>query len=104
MWLPPTRSWIRRCEHEALSALATTIRAIGFLWPRFATHIGFFLAVPWENRSASYFRTVMQLLNSNAHTVDARRTALERASRCRPQLRTRSLRRQPDADAAVDNE
>jgi len=44
--------------------------AIGFLWPGFATHIGFFAAVPWANRSASYFRSLMQLLNSNAHTVD----------------------------------
>jgi esterase/lipase superfamily enzyme len=44
--------------------------AIGFLWPGFQTELGFFPAVPWANRSASFFREFVKLLNSSAHTVD----------------------------------
>jgi esterase/lipase superfamily enzyme len=44
--------------------------ALGFLWPGFETAIGFLAAVPWANRSASYFREFVKLLNGNAHTVD----------------------------------
>jgi esterase/lipase superfamily enzyme len=50
--------------------------AIGFLWPGFETALGFFPAVPWANRSASYFREFMKLLNSNAHTVDVQTHSL----------------------------
>jgi len=56
---------------------------LGFLWPGFQTIIGFFAAVPWANRSASYFRSLVTLLNSSAHTVDVQthslgaRTALQ---------------------------
>jgi esterase/lipase superfamily enzyme len=51
-------------------------QAIGFLWPGFKTEIGFFAAVPWANKSASYFRTFLKLLNGNAHTVDVQTHSL----------------------------
>lgn len=50
--------------------------AVGFLWPGFQTQISFFIAVPWANRSASYFRTFMKLLNGSAHTVDVQTHSL----------------------------
>jgi esterase/lipase superfamily enzyme len=56
---------------------------LGFIWPGFQTVIGFFAAVPWANRAASYFRSLIALLNSSAHTVDVQthslgaRTALQ---------------------------
>lgn len=50
--------------------------ALGFLWPGFATHIGFFAAVPWANRSAAYFRDFLKILNSSAHTVDVQTHSL----------------------------
>lgn len=56
---------------------------LGFLWPGFQTVLGFFPAVPWANRAASYFRALIALLNSSAHTVDVQthslgaRTALQ---------------------------
>jgi esterase/lipase superfamily enzyme len=50
--------------------------ALGFLWPGFQTHVGFFAAVPWANRSASFFREFTKLLNSNAHTVDVQTHSL----------------------------
>ena len=50
--------------------------ALGFLWPGFQTQIGFFAAVPWANRSASYFRAFLRLLNSAAHTVDVQTHSL----------------------------
>ena len=37
--------------------------------------IGFFAAVPWANRSASYFRDFLKILNSGAHTWTCKRTA-----------------------------
>jgi esterase/lipase superfamily enzyme len=49
---------------------------IGFLWPGFQTVLGFFPAVPWANRSASYFRSLIALLNSSAHTVDVQTHSL----------------------------
>lgn len=58
-------------------------RVLGFLWPGFQTVIGFFAAVPWANRAASCFRSLITLLNSSAHTVDVQthslgaRTALQ---------------------------
>jgi esterase/lipase superfamily enzyme len=50
--------------------------AIGFLWPGFQTELGFFPAVPWANRSASYFREFVKLLNGSAHTVDVQTHSL----------------------------
>jgi esterase/lipase superfamily enzyme len=50
--------------------------AIGFAWPGLRTHIGFFAAVPWANRSAAHFRSFIQILNSNAHTVDVQTHSL----------------------------
>jgi esterase/lipase superfamily enzyme len=49
---------------------------VGFLWPGFETRVGFFLAVPSANRSASAFRTLLKLLNSSAHTVDVQTHSL----------------------------
>ena len=50
--------------------------AVGFLWPGFQTHVGFFAAVPWANRSAAYFREFMKVLNGSAHTVDVQTHSL----------------------------
>jgi esterase/lipase superfamily enzyme len=50
--------------------------AVGFLWPGFATRIGFFAAVPWANRSAALFRQFLTLLNGSAHTVDVQTHSL----------------------------
>lgn len=50
--------------------------AVGFLWPGFQTQLGFFVAVPWANRSASYLRQFLQLLSDNAHTVDVQTHSL----------------------------
>lgn len=50
--------------------------AIGFLWPGFQTHAGFFAAVPWANRSATHFRQFLKLLNGSAHTVDVQTHSL----------------------------
>jgi esterase/lipase superfamily enzyme len=50
--------------------------ALGFLWPGFQTQLAFFAAVPWANRSASYFREFMKRLNSAAHTVDVQTHSL----------------------------
>lgn len=50
--------------------------AIGFVWPGFQTPLGFFPAVPWANRSASYFRELMKTLNASAHTVDVQTHSL----------------------------
>jgi esterase/lipase superfamily enzyme len=58
-------------------------QVLGFIWPGFQTVVGFFAAVPWANRAASYFRSFIALLNSSAHTVDVQthslgaRTALQ---------------------------
>lgn len=49
---------------------------IGFLWPGFATRVGFFAAVPWANRSAALFRELLKILNSSAHTVDVQTHSL----------------------------
>ena len=43
---------------------------IGFVWPGFQTALGFFAAVPWANRSASHLRKLLQLLRSEALTID----------------------------------
>lgn len=50
--------------------------AVGFLWPGFATTLGFFAAVPWANRSASFFRQFVKILNGSAHTVDVQTHSL----------------------------
>ena len=50
--------------------------ALGFLWPGFATQIGFFGAVPWANRSATHFRAFVKILNGSAHTVDVQTHSL----------------------------
>lgn len=49
---------------------------LGFLWPGFQLRIGFFAAVPWANRAASFFRTFLKRLNSSAHTVDVQTHSL----------------------------
>ena len=50
--------------------------ALGFVWPGFETPLGFFPAVPWANRAASFFREFMKLLNGSAHTVDVQTHSL----------------------------
>ena len=61
---------------RGLIAAGNYDRAVGFLWPGFQTEIGFFAAVPWANRSASYFREFLKRLNSAAHTVDVQTHSL----------------------------
>jgi hypothetical protein len=49
---------------------------LGFLWPGFQSHLGFFPAVPFANRSASFFRTLVQKLSQSALTVDVQTHSL----------------------------
>ena len=49
---------------------------IGFLWPGFQTPLGFFAAVPWANRSAAYFRSLLQLLAGSTRTIDVQAHSL----------------------------
>ncbi len=63
-------------RNRALIGAGNYDLALGFLWPGFETHVGFFAAVPWANRSAAYFRDFMKLLNSSAHTVDVQTHSL----------------------------
>jgi esterase/lipase superfamily enzyme len=43
---------------------------LGFVWPGFSTPLGFFPAVPFANRSAGFFRSLLELASRNARTVD----------------------------------
>lgn len=43
---------------------------LGFTWPGFETALGFFPAVPFANRSAGFFRNLLELASRNARTVD----------------------------------
>jgi esterase/lipase superfamily enzyme len=80
--------------------------ALGFLWPGFQTQIGFFAAVPWANRSASFFREFLKSLNGSAHTVDVQTHSLG----ARVSLQAMSFEHEVFVDnlmltaAAVDNE
>ena len=49
---------------------------LGFLWPGFQTPLGFFPAVPWANRSASYLRNLLQSLAGSARTIDVQAHSL----------------------------
>jgi esterase/lipase superfamily enzyme len=63
-------------ERRGLIAPGNYDLAVGFLWPGFATRLGFFAAVPWANRSASFFREFVKILNGSAHTVDVQTHSL----------------------------
>lgn len=49
---------------------------LGFLWPGFQTPLGFFPAVPFANRSASFLRALLQQLSTTALTVDVQTHSL----------------------------
>ncbi|MBX9599595.1 MAG: alpha/beta hydrolase [Bryobacteraceae bacterium] len=49
---------------------------LGFLWPGFRTQLGFFPAVPYANRSAGFFRTLLIRLGGSALTVDVQTHSL----------------------------
>lgn len=49
---------------------------LGFAWPGFATPMGFFPALPAANRSASFFRNLLELASRNARTVDVQTHSL----------------------------
>jgi len=49
---------------------------VGFVWPGFATPAGFFPAVPFANRSAGFFRAMLELASRNGRTVDVQTHSL----------------------------
>jgi esterase/lipase superfamily enzyme len=49
---------------------------IGFTWPGFNTALGFFPAVTYANRSAGFFRQLLELASSSARTVDVQTHSL----------------------------
>ena len=49
---------------------------LGYLWPGFRTHLGFFPAVPFANRSAGFFRQFLARLCRSALTVDVQTHSL----------------------------
>jgi esterase/lipase superfamily enzyme len=49
---------------------------LGFTWPGFETAAGFFPAVPFANRSAGHFRSLLELASRNARTVDVQAHSL----------------------------
>jgi len=49
---------------------------LGFTWPGFETALGFFPAVPFANRSAGFFRNLLELASRNARTVDVQTHSL----------------------------
>jgi esterase/lipase superfamily enzyme len=49
---------------------------LGFTWPGFETALGFFPAVPSANRSAGFFRQLLELASRNARTVDVQTHSL----------------------------
>jgi hypothetical protein len=56
---------------------------LGFTWPGFETPLGFFPAVPFANRSAGFFRSLLELASRNARTVDVQTHVSGHASRCK---------------------
>ncbi|HEY3177086.1 MAG TPA: alpha/beta hydrolase [Candidatus Polarisedimenticolia bacterium] len=51
-------------------------KVIGFLWPGFETALGFFVAVPSANRSASHLRKLLNLAKGSAHSIDVQTHSL----------------------------
>ena len=49
---------------------------LGFTWPGFETPLGYFPAIPFANRSAGYFRSLLELASRNARTVDVQTHSL----------------------------
>ena len=49
---------------------------LGFLWPGFETVVGFVLAGPWANRSASFFRALLRTLRPAARAIDVQTHSL----------------------------
>jgi esterase/lipase superfamily enzyme len=49
---------------------------LGFTWPGFETPLGFFPAIPFANRSAEFFRDLLELASRNARTVDVQTHSL----------------------------
>jgi esterase/lipase superfamily enzyme len=49
---------------------------LGFAWPGFATALGFLPAVPFANRSAGFFRSLLELASRNARSVDVQTHSL----------------------------
>ncbi|HEX4945900.1 MAG TPA: alpha/beta hydrolase [Blastocatellia bacterium] len=49
---------------------------LGFTWPGFETPLGFFPAIPFANRSAGFFRSLLELASRNARTVDVQTHSL----------------------------
>ena len=49
---------------------------LGFAWPGFATPLGFLPAVPFANRSAGFFRALLELVSQHARTVDVQTHSL----------------------------
>jgi esterase/lipase superfamily enzyme len=49
---------------------------LGFTWPGFETLVGFVPAVAFANRSAGYFRSLLELASRNALTVDVQTHSL----------------------------
>jgi len=43
---------------------------LGFTWPGFETPLGFFPAIPFANRSAGFFRKLLEALSESALTLD----------------------------------
>ena len=49
---------------------------LGFTWPGFESPAGFFPAIPFANRSAGFFRALLELASRNARTVDVQTHSL----------------------------
>lgn len=49
---------------------------LGFVWPGFETVLGFVFALPWANRSAGFFRTLLAAIGREALTVDVQTHSL----------------------------
>jgi esterase/lipase superfamily enzyme len=49
---------------------------LGFTWPGFITPLGFFPAKPFANRSAGYFRGLLELASAQAKAVDVQTHSL----------------------------
>ncbi len=49
---------------------------LGFTWPGFETPLGFFPAIPFANRSAGHFRSLLEMASRNARTVDVQTHSL----------------------------
>jgi esterase/lipase superfamily enzyme len=49
---------------------------LGYCWPGFKARVSFFLAVPYANRGAGFFRTFLDKLGETAKTVDVQTHSL----------------------------